>query len=154
MSNRPLTVRPGQQVKASEYNKLVRGINALLDLRAGNGLRITGSGGGMRISLDHDAMRERMLHGVITAVNSPGGENTAQDLTLVSYDVKVYGDPRYIEFMGVNPYYGRPDINVEGQPGKVGDDCIIFRRQVPGGQPIVRMLVFNEKTIFFDCPPP
>lgn len=145
----PPLVKKGQPVLASHHNALVLAVRSLLNLRGGDGITVSRSRGVMKISLVQPT--RRVVDGIITAVNAPGGDPSgAQDLSQVTYDVKVLGDPTTTEFIGMTPTFGRPDLGVDGQPARVGDPClIIFRKRGPAQE--TKLVILTEKVIHVEC---
>ena len=151
----PKRVKSGQPIRAAEYNKLVDAVTAVMKMRAGDGMRLSQDSGGIRLSLIEP--RVDMLLAVITKRTGPNGDivpSGAVDLSEVTYDVRVWGNPRFQEFTGLTPELGRPSPDVMGVAAQVGDECYIVRRKGPGPTTIARLWILTETTSYGDCPPP
>lgn len=151
MSAVPPLVKKGQPIKADHYNRLAIAVRNLLRMRGGDGVVVTQGRDGILIRLL--APREYAIEGIITAVHSPNGENTAQDLTLVKYSAKAIGRPELAEITQKTPDYRNTSTAVDGEPAKVGDPCRLYMRK-RGPNQITKLHVLTENTVFFECPPP
>lgn len=147
----PPNVKTGEPIKAAHINAIARAVRNLLRIRGGKGVTVASDHGGIRISLTREP--EYVLPAIVTAVNSPNGENTAQDLTQVTYDVKIKGRPEFRELTGKAPDLRNVSTSVDGEPAKVGDECLVYLRK-RGQSQEMRLHILTEKTVFFECEPP
>ncbi len=153
MSFLPNEVRPGERIKARDWNRLLKALRVLLNVRPGKGLSWRMNQGG--ISLELVAQPEIILPGIIEAVHAPGGDPSGpQDLAQVTYDVRIRERPELNWLEGITPRYRALDISVDGQPARVGDDCFVFLRILAGGAREARVWAFTEKEIYAECETP
>ena len=147
----PPNVRPGQPIEADHINAIAQAVRNLLRIRGGKGITVSSDKTGIRISLT--APRDEVLVGIIKAVHSPNGENTAQDLTQVTYDVKIKGRPEFKLLTGMTPEFRNVSTSVDGEPAKVGDKCRVYLTK-RGPNQEMQLHILTEKTAYFECEPP
>ena len=144
-------VRPGQAVRASHFNAVRDAAVRLTGLRVGKGLNIRRGPQGAIVWLDDLGLT--LLPGIIDRVIGTAGDNGPVNLSGVTYDVRIYARVELPLLTGVTPHYGRPSLDVDGYPAKVGDDCLVFRRQFPNEPGEFRVMVLSEATRYDECPP-
>lgn len=147
----PRPVQPGEEIRAKDVNRIVRGVAPVTDPSGGLGVLRSSNPRSSGFGLARIDRRRFEIPALITAVHYVDGNSSNLLVENVNYSAVAIGAPTEV-VPNEPPKYGRLFASgVQVQPCEVGDYCYIIRLPDGEGGSTADIEVMSEQVLTHRC---